>query len=76
MEEAIPGEIPKPRGNVMSTNCFVDANHGGNKINRRSQTGILIFCCMAPIIMFSKRQNAVEIITFGSEFNALKNAVE
>ena len=35
-----------------------------------------MFCCMAPIIMFSKRQNTVETSTFGSEFTALKNAVE
>ena len=60
----------------MSTHCFVDANHAGNKVTRRSQTGILIFCCMAPIMWHSKRQNTVETSTFGSEFTALKNAVE
>ena len=27
-EEAIPGDMPKPRGNPMSTHCFVDASHG------------------------------------------------
>ena len=60
----------------MSTHCFLDANHAGNKITRRSQTGILSFVNIAPIIAFSKRQNTVETSTFGSEFTALKNAVE
>ena len=74
--EAIPGDMPKPRGNPMSTHCFVDASHGSDRTTRRSQTGILIFCNRAPIIWFSKRQNTVEASTFGSEFQALKNAVE
>jgi Reverse transcriptase (RNA-dependent DNA polymerase) len=74
--EAIPGDMPTPRGNSMSTHCFVDASHGSDRATRRSQTGILIFCNKAPIIWFSKRQNTVEASTFGSEFQALKNAVE
>lgn len=75
-EEAIPGDMPKPRGNSMSTHCFVDANNAGNVVNRRSQTGILIFCNRAPIIWYSKRQNTVEVSTFGSELVAMKNAIE
>ena len=74
--EAIPDNMPPPRGNAMSTHCFVDANHAGDKITRRSQTGILIFCNCAPIIWYSKRQNTVEASTFGSEFTAMKTAVE
>ena len=76
MKEAIPPNITKPRGNSVSTHCFVDANHAGNKVNRRSQTGILIFVNKAPIIAFSKRQNTVGTSTFGIKFTALKNAVE
>jgi hypothetical protein len=75
-EEAIPGNMPKPRGNLMTTHCFVDANHAGDTETRRSQTGILLFCNSAPTIWFSKRQNSVEASTFGSEFTAMKNAVE
>ena len=74
--EAIPGDMPIPRGNPMSTHCFVDASHGSDRATRRSQTGILIFCNKAPIIWYSKRQNTVEASTFGSEFQAMKNAVE
>ena len=60
----------------MNTHCFVDANHDVDKVTRRSQTGILIFCNRAPILWFSKIQSSVESSTFGSEFMALKNAVE
>ena len=35
-KEAIPGDIPKPRGNSMSTHCSVNANHAGNTVTRRS----------------------------------------
>ena len=75
-KEAIPGDIPPPRGNYMSTHCFEDAGHANDETNRRSQTGILIFCNRAPIIWYSKRQNSVETSTFGSEFTAMKTAVE
>ena len=75
-KEAIPGDMPRPRGNPMSTHCFVDASHGSDRTTRRSQTGILIFCNKASIIWPSRRQNTVEASTFGSEFQAMKNAVE
>jgi hypothetical protein len=75
-KEPIPLDMPEPRGLSMSTHCFVDANHAGDKTTRRSMTGILIFCNRAPIIWHSKRQNGVETSTFGSEFTAMKNAVE
>jgi hypothetical protein len=58
--EAIPENMPTDRGNLMSTHCFVDANHAGDTETRRSQTGILLFCNRAPTIWFSKRQNSVE----------------
>ena len=60
----------------MSTPCFVDAYHAGNTVTRRSQTGILLFCNISPIIWNSKLQNTVETSTFGSEITAMKNAVE
>ena len=68
--------MPSPRGNPVSLFVFVDADHGGNKVNRRSQSGILIFMNRAPIVWYSKRQPSVETSTFGSEFCAMKIAVE
>jgi hypothetical protein len=74
--EPIPSNAPEPRGNLAQTNCFVDADHAGNLVTRRSHTGVLIYLCRAPIIWYSKRQNTVETSTFGSEFIAAKIATE
>ena len=60
----------------MSTTCFVDADHAGCRVTRRSQTGVLLYLQKAPIIWYSKRQNTVESSTFGSEFVAMKTAIE
>jgi hypothetical protein len=74
--EAIPPNMPKPRGNYVKMTCFVDADHAGNLATRRSHTGILIFLNKAPIVWFSKRQNTVETSTFGSELVAMRIATE
>ena len=75
-KEEIPLDMPEPRGKEVSIHCFVDASHASDKVTRRSQTGILIFVNRAPIIFYSKKQNSVETSTFGSEFTAMKQAVE
>ena len=75
-KEALPLNAPEPRGKPMTMTCFVDADHAGNRVTRRSHTGIIIFCNRAPIIWFSKRQNTVETSSFGSEFVAARIAVE
>jgi hypothetical protein len=69
-------KMPKARGNSVRISCFVDADHAGNVVTRRSHTGILVFVNNALISWFSKRQNTVECSTFGSEFVALRIAVE
>ena len=72
----LPSNMPPPHGRLVSTCCFVDSNHTGDKVTHRSQTGILIFLNHAPIIWYSKRQNTVEMSMFGSKFIAMKTAVE
>jgi hypothetical protein len=67
--------MPEPKGNPVIILCFVDANHAGNMITRRSHTGILVYVQNAPIsIWFSKRQNTVESSSFGSKSVALRAA--
>ena len=75
-EDIDPPDEPEPRGKAVDVTVFVDADHAGNKITRRSHTGILIFVNTTPIVWYSKRQNTVESSTFGSEFVALKTATE
>ena len=68
--------MPEMRGREVVTTCFVDADHAGCQVTRRSHTGIIIFVNKAPVLFYSKRQNTVESSTFGSEFIAMKTAVE
>ena len=68
--------MPAPRGQMVSTHCFVDLDHAANTVMRCSQSGLLRFVKRAPVTWFSKRQNTVETSTFGSEFIAMKTAVE
>jgi len=75
-KEAIPPNAPEPRGHAVQMNVFVDANHAGNKVTRRSHTGILIYLNCAPIVWYSKAQNTVESSTFGSEFIAMRITIE
>ena len=75
-EEAVPGDMPSPRGEAVSTHCFVDSDHVGNTVTRRSQTGLLLFVNHALIVWYSKHENTVETSTFGSEFIAMKTVVE
>ena len=75
-KDTMPPNAPEPRGNAVIMSCFIDADHAGNKVTRRSHTGVIIFCNKAPILWFSKRQNTVETSTFGSEFIAARIAVE
>ena len=75
-KEVIPPNIPEARGNAVVTTCFVDANHAGDKKDRRSQMGVLIFINKAPIHWYSKKQSTVEASTFGAEFCAMRKAIE
>ena len=74
LEEELPPKMPEPLGNPVASHVFVDANHAGNVVTRRSHTGILLFVQNSPIQWLSKRQNTVETSTFVSEFVVLRTA--
>jgi hypothetical protein len=76
ISESVPPNAPTPRGATVQVNAFIDADHAGNKLTSRSQTGILIYLNRAPILWYSKSQNTVESSTFGSEFVAARIGVE
>jgi len=75
-KEQLPPNAPKPRGHPVQINGFVDADHAGNRITRRLHTGILLYLNCAPIIWFSKAQSTIELLTFGSEFIAMRICIE
>ena len=72
--EELPRRMPTPLGKPLHMTCFVDANHAGNMVTRRSHTGILLYCNNTPIQWFSKKQSTVESSTFGSELVAMRIA--
>jgi hypothetical protein len=76
VKEAIPPNAPKPRGKPVVIRCYVDADHAGNQVTRRSRTGYLMFVNMALVSWYTKKQGSVEGASFGSEFVAMKTAVE
>ena len=55
-----------PLGKEVVIRCFVDADHSGEELTRRSSSGFIIFLQMVPIYYCFKRQNTVETSTFGS----------
>jgi len=75
-KEELPANMPEPRGKPVQVNLFVDAAHATCLVSRRSTTGVVIFLNGTPVEWYSKRQNTIETSTFGSEFVALKIAVE
>ena len=76
VKEAIPVNAPAPRGKEVDLRLFVDSDHAGDKMTRRSRTGFLIYMNMSPIVWFSKRQPTIETAVFGAEFVAMKNGME
>jgi len=75
-KEAIPSDMPEPRGKPVQINVFVDSAHVTCLESRRSTTGIVVFLNGTPVKSYSKRQNTIESSTFGSQFMAAKIAVE
>ncbi len=72
--EEDPSNMPVPLGNAVQMSCFVDADHAGNRVTRRSHSGIFILLNNTPVVVFSKRQNTCESSTYGSELVAMRIA--
>jgi hypothetical protein len=73
MNEPISMNAPRPRGKKEVILClFVDLDHAGEQLARRSRTGFIVYMNMAPILWYSKRQGTVETCVFGAEFVAMK----
>ena len=75
-KELIPHDAPETRGKAVQQTCFVDSDHAGDLVSRRSRTGVLIFLNSAPIVWYTKKQGSIETSSFGSEFSAMKTGLE
>ena len=76
VHEAIPPNAPPSRGKEIDLRMFVDSDHAGDKLTRRSRTGFLIFLNMSLVIWHSKKQATIETSVFGAEFVAMKQGME
>lgn len=72
LKEEIPRDMPKKRGLGFIVTAFVDSDHAGESITRRSRTGFFIYCNNTLVYCMSKKQTTIETSTFGSEFNAMQ----
>ena len=75
-KELIPSDAPEPLGVGFIMRAFVDSDHAGNEMTRRSRTGFIVFLNSAPIYWHSKKQTSVQTSSFGSEFIAMKECCE
>ena len=75
-KEDLPPRMPEARGQGFTIRAFVDADHAGDSITRRSRTGFIVYLNMAPVYWMSKKQTSVETSSFGSEFIAMKQCTE
>jgi hypothetical protein len=75
-KEDIPLNAPEPMGMEFIIRAYVDSDHAGDKLTRRSRTGFLVYINSAPIYWLSKKQTSVETASFGSEFVAMKQCCE
>ena len=76
LTEILPEGMPTPHGPSMTIRVYVDSDHAGDLITRRSRTGFIVFLNNSPIFWSSKKQGSCETRTFGSEFVAMKQATE
>jgi len=76
LKEQVPLDMPQPRGHGFVITAFVDSDHAGDSITRRSRSGYFVYCNNAMVYWTSKKQSTIETSTFGSEFNAMKLCTE
>jgi hypothetical protein len=68
VKEAIPLDMPNPRGKPVVVRLYVDSDHAADKAIRRSRTGFILHLNNAPIVWYSKKQGTIETSVFGAEF--------
>ena len=68
-----PSNAPSPRGIRFTMRAFVNSDHAGASVTRRSRTDFIVFLNSDPSLVYSKNQGSCETSSFGSEFIAIKS---
>ena len=59
LKEEIPTNLPTSLGKGFTMRVYVDSDHAGDQITRRSRTGLLVFLKNALIYRTSKKQTTI-----------------
>ena len=76
VQEQRPTDAPTPKGKMVRTTTYKDANLYHDLSTGRAVTGIINFLNQTPIEWYSKKQTTVETATYGSEFTSARIAVQ
>ena len=76
LKEDVLLNMPTPLGKIFKMQVFVDSDHAGDQVTRRSRTGFLVYLNNLLIYWSLKKQTKVETSSFGSKFMAMKHAME
>jgi len=70
--------MPKPTGGLLKWNLvsFSDSDWAGDKDNRRSVNGFVLFLCGVPIVWRSKQQKTVALSSSEAKYVAISEAVK
>ena len=55
LKEDVPTNLPTPLGKGFTIRVYVDSDHAGDQVTRRSRTGFLVFLNNALIYWTSKK---------------------
>ena len=74
--KTLPPTSQEALGEQMTNQCFCGCRLAGKVRTCKSQTDIIMYGNMNPLIWYRKRQATVESSFFGSEFAALRILVD
>jgi hypothetical protein len=75
LKEELPPNAPKAWGKGMRMCVFVDSDHAGDTVSRKSRTDFFVFLQYAPIYWCSKKQDGIETSSFVLNLSLWKRPV-
>ena len=76
VREQRPHDAPTPKGKLVRTTTYKDANLYHDMATGKAVTGIIHFLNGTPVEWFTRKQPTVETATYGSEFSAARTAIQ
>ena len=71
----VPSNSSTPRGMCFNMRTFVDSDHVGDSVTRRSRTGFIV-SSTAVLFFIQRNRGVVRHQVFGSEFIVMKSCCE